>query len=52
MSNIVPYLKWRGDIRLPERPFCDVDNLVLSELAYLDFTGIVPSPSDGGKISV
>lgn len=52
MGNIVTYLKWRGDIRLPERPFCDVDNLVLSELAYLDFTGIVPSPSDGGSVLV
>lgn len=52
MDNIVSYLKWRGDIRLPERLFCDVDNLVLSELAYLDFTGIVPSPSDGGSVLV
>ena len=52
MGNIVSYLKWRGDISLRERPFCDVDNLVLSELAYLDFTGIVPSPLGGGSILV
>ena len=52
MGNIVSYLKWRGDIGLAERPFCDVDNLVLSELAYLDFAGIVPAPADGGSVLV
>lgn len=36
MENILSYLKWRGDISFEERPFCEVDNLILSELAYLD----------------
>ncbi len=36
MGNIISYLKWRGDLTFAERPFCEVDNLVLSELAYLE----------------
>lgn len=42
MGNILSYIQWRGDLNFEERAFCEVDNLVFSELAYLDFTGIVP----------
>ncbi len=42
MSNITSYIKWRGDLTFDERPFCDVDNIVLSELSYFYFDGIVP----------
>ncbi len=52
MGNILSYLKWRGDISFRERPFCEVDNLLLSELSYLDFSGIVPSPSEVGGITL
>lgn len=41
MANIHDYLEWRGDVTLEERPFNDVDNIILSALSYLDFTGIV-----------
>lgn len=52
MGNILTYLKWRGDLTFRERAFCEVDNLVLAELSYLDFSGIVPSPEQGGEISI
>ena len=42
MANILDYLIWRGDLTFAERPFNEVDNLILSELCYLDFDGIVP----------
>ncbi|MDR0848248.1 MAG: DUF2974 domain-containing protein [Propionibacteriaceae bacterium] len=42
MGNIVSYLKWRGDIPFDIAPFNDVDNLVLAQLSYVDFTGVVP----------
>lgn len=51
MANITDYLRWRGDLSFSERPFNDVDNVVLSALACLDFTGIVPSV-DGAEISL
>ena len=40
--SIFDYLKWRGDVPFAISPFNDVDNLVLAELAYTDFGGIVP----------
>lgn len=42
MANISDYLDWRGDITMEIDPFNEVDNLVLAELAYTDFGGIVP----------
>ncbi len=49
MANIIDYVAWRGDLSFAERPFNDVDNLILAELAYSDFKGIVtdmPVPLD------
>ena len=42
LNNIYSYLTWRGDLTLSQSPFNEVDNLVLSILCYLDFSGIVP----------
>ena len=41
MGNIFDYLEWRGDLAFALDPFNDVDNLVLSELSYVDFDGMV-----------
>ena len=42
MANILDYLDWRGDLTLQQDPFNEVDNLLLSELSFVDFRGIVP----------
>lgn len=47
MANISDYLDWRGDITLEKDPFNEVDNLVLAQLAYTDFDGIVPGVGQG-----
>lgn len=52
MGNILSYLKWRGDLTFQEREFCEVDNLVLSELSYLELSGIVPGPKEEGEITI
>ena len=41
MANIEDYLKWRGDLSFKVNPFNEVDNLILSELVYLNFEGII-----------
>ena len=46
MANILDYLDWRGDLQISERGFNEVDNLLLAELCYLDFGGIVPPGFD------
>lgn len=47
MANMMDYLLWRGDLRFSDVPFNEVDNLILSELAFLDFSEILSSdPSE------
>ena len=47
MANILDYLSWRGDLTLSQSPFNEVDNLILAELSFVNFTGIVPPPGEG-----
>ena len=43
MSNIIDYVKWRGDISFLESPLNAVDALIFSELSYLNFEDLAPS---------
>ncbi len=52
MGNIISYIKWRGDLSFEERPFCDIDNLVFSQLSYLHLKGIVPRVGEQGDIKI
>ncbi len=52
MANIVDYLKWRGDVPFDIAPFNEVDALVLCELVYSPFDGLVPGPGLKEKISI
>lgn len=52
MSNIITYLSWRGDLSFANAPLNEVDSLILTQLGYLDFDGIVPSVSDKGTITL
>lgn len=40
MSNIIDYLKWRGDLSFDIDPFNEIDNVILSRLSYLPFHDI------------
>ena len=50
MANIHEYLVWRGDVPFTVSPFNEVDALVLSELVYTDFHGVLPG--EGERITV
>lgn len=52
MANMMDYLDWRGDLSFKASEFNDVDNLILAELVYVDFDGIVPGVDDKEKISL
>ena len=43
MANILDYLEWRGDLTFAQAPFNEVDNLLLTQLPYVDLGGIVPA---------
>ena len=40
MSNIVDYIKWRGDLSFEADPINEIDNLILSRISYLPFKEI------------
>ena len=42
-TTVADYLTWRGDIPFSVDPFNEVDNLLMAELCFLDFSGIVPA---------
>lgn len=50
MANLLDYLDWRGDLTLRQSPFNEVDNLILAELSFIDFSGIVPAPGEGPRV--
>lgn len=50
MANLLDYLDWRGDLTLEQAGFNEVDNLILAELSFLDFGGIVPPPGKGKPV--
>ena len=52
MADLFDYLDWRGDLTLAQAPFNEVDNLILAELSFVDFGGIVSEPGTGGAISL
>ena len=43
MGNVIDYCYWRGDLNYKQIPFNAVDAVVLCQLSYLNFTGIVDS---------
>lgn len=51
-DNFVTYLKWRGDLQIKDYPFNEVDALILSELVYIHFEGIVQNAGEEGCITI
>lgn len=43
MGNIIDYIHTYGQFSFVERPFNEIDSLILSQLSYLKFDGIVPN---------
>src|SRR5690554_7969319 len=52
MNNIFDYLDWRGDLTFQQDDLNEVDSLIFSVLAYLEFSGIVPGEGDEGAITL
>ena len=46
------YLTWRGDLSFKTSPFNPVDNIILSQLAYMTLDDIVPHTGDKDGISM
>ncbi len=42
MANIIDYIKWRGDLTFEQDAFNEIDALILSQISYLNFDGLIP----------
>lgn len=47
MANILDYLDWRGDLPFTAAPFNEIDNLIFTQLCFLDLDNLVPSDPAG-----
>lgn len=52
MSNIIDYVKWRGDLGFTIDSFNTIDNFIFSELSYLPMENLVPEIDEGEGISL
>ena len=52
MANLIDYMKWRGDITFEQVKLGEVDNLLLSMLAFIDFSNIVPADPSAKPITL
>lgn len=41
MADLFAYLKWRGDLSFTNSPLNQIDALILSQLSYINFSGII-----------
>ena len=44
--NIIEYVEKNGIYDFSEKPFCEVDSLVISQLSYLKFEGVIGGPDE------
>ncbi len=40
LGTILDYIDWRGDLSLEESPFCEVDNLIMTQLSFMELDKI------------
>lgn len=52
MADIMDYLDWRGDLTLQQSPFNEVDHLILAQLAYVNFDGIIPGVASNEVVTL
>lgn len=52
MTNIIDYVLWRGDLTIKENKINDIDLLIFSQIAMLDFDKTVPNVSSNDFITL
>jgi len=52
LSNISDYLDWRSDVTFDVDPFNEIDNLILCQLSYINWEGILPDYDSGKTMSI
>lgn len=52
MSNILDYISWRGDLSFENSKFNDIDALILCQISYLNFDGLLSEMNFSNKVTL
>ena len=52
MSNILDYIVWRGDLSFEESAFNEIDALILCQISYLNFDGLLADGDFSKKVTL
>ena len=52
MSNFLDYIEWRGDLSFEKSPFNEIDALILCQITYLNFDGLLENQNFKTEISI
>lgn len=52
MTNMLDYIRWRGDIPFSFSPFNEIDNIIFAMLSFVDYSDIVPPDALSAPITL
>lgn len=52
MSNVHDYIYWRGDLSFEQDPLNEIDALIFSEFAYVNFSKVAPDHLKMGDLTI
>ena len=52
MKDILDYIYWRGDLSFEQEPLNEVDAVIFSEFAYIDFSMLAPIELESGSLTI
>lgn len=52
MSDVLDYLYWRGDLSFEQDPLNEIDAMIFSEFAYIDFSKLASSQLKNGTLTI
>ena len=52
MNDVLDYIYWRGDLSFEQDPLNEIDAMIFSEFAYIDFSTLAPKKLDRGLLTI
>lgn len=52
MNDVLDYIYWRGDLNFEQDPLNEIDALLFSEFAYIDFSRLAPKRLEKGLLTI
>lgn len=52
MNDVLDYIYWRGDLSFEQDPLNEIDAMIFSEFAYIDFSILAPDKLENGLLTI